>query len=281
MTASRSLGTVQKTPESKPTLLLVEDEMEMRQILRSLLREHGYRVVEATTGEQAIAVAFEIRPALVVLDLGLPDIDGIRVAQHIREFSRIPILVVSARSTERDIVEALDRGANDYVTKPFRERELFARVRSLLRTFAWVDDAEFAFGEIRIDPVSRRVWVEGRDAKLSATEYRLLSVLIRAGGSAVTHRQLLHEVWGPGHAGELQYLRVYMRYLREKLEIDPAKPQYLLTETGIGYRLRTSSGSPEFPQLAPNILELLDVTSVAIRVFGGGWLLIYGRSSGM
>jgi two-component system KDP operon response regulator KdpE len=242
MTASRSLGTVQKTPESKPTLLLVEDEMEMRQILRSLLREHGYRVVEATTGEQAIAVAFEIRPALVVLDLGLPDIDGIRVAQHIREFSRIPILVVSARSTERDIVEALDRGANDYVTKPFRERELFARVRSLLRTFAWVDDAEFAFGEIRIDPVSRRVWVEGRDAKLSATEYRLLSVLIRAGGSAVTHRQLLHEVWGPGHAGELQYLRVYMRYLREKLEIDPAKPQYLLTETGIGYRLRTSDG---------------------------------------
>jgi two-component system, OmpR family, KDP operon response regulator KdpE len=242
MTASRSLDGREDDPHSKATLLVVEDEPEMRQILQSLLSDHGYSVVEATTGEQAIALALRIKPSLVLLDLGLPDINGVRVAQHIRECSRIPILVISARSAEKDIVEALDRGANDYVTKPFRERELFARVRSLLRTFAWIDDAEFAFGDIQVDPVSRRVWVQGRDAKLSATEYKLLSVLIRAGGSAVTHRQLLDDVWGPGHSGELQYLRVYMRYLREKLELNPAKPQYLLTETGIGYRLGKTPG---------------------------------------
>jgi two-component system KDP operon response regulator KdpE len=225
---------------NKPTLLVVEDEPEMMQVLRFLLAEHGYRVVEATTGGEAIVTTFEVRPSLVLLDLGLPDMSGLRVAEHIRECSRIPILVVSVRSSEKIIVEAIDRGANDFVTKPFGERELLARVRSLLRTFAWIDDAEFAFGDIQIDPRHRRVLVQGRDVKLSATEYKLFSVLIRAGGAAVTHRQLLLEVWGPGYDEEVQYLRVYMRYLREKLESNPAKPEYLLTEPGIGYRLRTS-----------------------------------------
>jgi two-component system KDP operon response regulator KdpE len=240
VTAARAAAVLPEAPPAKPTLLVVEDEPEMLKILNFLLSDHGYRVLEATTGAQAIGMAFAMRPSLVVLDLGLPDIDGVRVAQHIRECSRIPILVVSARSAERAIVEAIDHGANDYVIKPFRERELFARVRSLLRTFSWIDDAEVTFGDIQVDPLHRRVLVRGRDAKLSATEYKLFSVLIRAGGAAVTHHQLLQEVWGPGHASEVQYLRVYMRYLREKLENDPAKPQYLLTEPGIGYRLRTS-----------------------------------------
>ncbi|HKQ70623.1 MAG TPA: response regulator transcription factor [Polyangiaceae bacterium] len=241
MSAARAAAVASSSAPSKPTLLVVEDDPRMLEILRSLLAEHGYHVASATTGEEAIANAFSVQPALVLLDLGLPDIDGVRVATHIRECSRVPILVLSARSSERDIVDALDGGANDFITKPFRERELFARVRGLLRTFAWIDDTERSFGDFQIDPRLRRVLVKGRDVRLSATEFKLFSVLLRASGAVVMHQQMLLEIWGPGHADQVQYLRVYMRYLREKLETTPAKPLYLLTEPGIGYRLRTTA----------------------------------------
>jgi two-component system KDP operon response regulator KdpE len=222
---------------TRPEILVVEDEAPMRRILGLALGECGYEVLEATTGAQALALAFDRQPALVILDLGLPDVDGVEVARHIRECSRVPIIVLSARSAESDIVEALDRGATDYVTKPFREGELMARIRACLRSFAPLRQNEYEFGDICIDPLRRRVTVGNRPVKLSATEYKLLTVLVRAAGAVVTHHHLLRDVWGPAYVSEVRYLRVYMHHLRDKLEPDPARPRYLLTEAGIGYRL--------------------------------------------
>jgi two-component system KDP operon response regulator KdpE len=226
---------------SAAQILVVEDEAPMLRILRLALVEQNYHVLEATTGQRAIALTFERKPSLVLLDLGLPDMDGVEVARHIRECSQVPILVLSARSAEDDIVEALDRGANDYVTKPFHEAELFARIRASLRGFAWMGQGDWMFGDIHVDPSRRRVTVQDREVKLSATEYKLLCVLVRAGGAVATHHQLLQEVWGSAYLREVGYLRVYMHHLRDKLEPEPGQPRYLLTEAGIGYRLRATA----------------------------------------
>jgi two-component system KDP operon response regulator KdpE len=227
---------------SEPLVLVVEDEPQVMRFLRATLPDHGYRMVEAATGTQALVEASTRGPDLVILDLGLPDLDGVEVTRRIREWSAVPILVVSARGRERDKVEALDAGADDYLTKPFGTEELLARMRVALRHAARVKgeggDSAFAAGDLRVDLGARLVFLRGEEVRLTRTEYRLLAVLVQNAGRVVTHRQLLREVWGPGSSSETHYLRVYMAQLRHKLEDDPAQPRYLLTETGVGYRLR-------------------------------------------
>jgi two-component system KDP operon response regulator KdpE len=225
-----------------PLVLVVEDEPQLMRFLRVTLSAHGHRVVEATTGAQALVEASTRGPDLVLLDLGLPDLDGIEVTRRLREWSAVPVLVISARGQERDKVEALDAGADDYLTKPFGTEELLARMRVALRHAARVAGGEgesvFEAGELRVDLEARLVHRRGEEVRLTRTEYRLLAALVQHAGKVMTHRQLLREVWGPGSAGETHYLRVYMAQLRHKLEDDPTRPRHLLTETGVGYRLR-------------------------------------------
>jgi two-component system KDP operon response regulator KdpE len=227
---------------SEPLVLVVEDEPQVMRFLRATLPAHGYRVVEAATAAQGLVEASTRGPDLVLLDLGLPDLDGVEVTRRIREWSAVPILVVSARGQERDKVEALDAGADDYLTKPFGTEELLARMRVALRHAARVRDEGgepvFEIGDLRVDLAARLVYLRGQEVRLTRTEQRLLGVLVQHAGKVVTHRQLLREVWGPGSTSETHYLRVYMAQLRHKLEDDPAQPRYLLTETGVGYRLR-------------------------------------------
>jgi two-component system KDP operon response regulator KdpE len=210
--------------------------------LRATLPAHGYRVLEAATAAQALVQAETRQPDLVLLDLGLPDLDGLEVTRRIRGWSAVPIVVVSARGQERDKVQALDAGADDYLTKPFGTDELLARMRVALRHASRVSsgqgEASFESGELRVDLAARLVYRRGVEVRLTRTEYRLLAALVKHAGKVLTHRQLLVEVWGPGSANETHYLRVYMAQLRHKLEDDPAQPRWLLTETGVGYRLR-------------------------------------------
>jgi two-component system KDP operon response regulator KdpE len=226
----------------EPLVLVVEDEPQVMRFLRATLPAHGYRVLEATSGTQAIVEAQTRQPDLVLLDLGLPDLDGLEVTRRIRGWSAVPIVVVSARGQERDKVQALDAGADDYLTKPFGTEELLARMRVALRHAARVagggGEAVFEAGELRVDLGARLVYRRGEEVRLTRTEYRLLEALVQHAGKVLTHRQLLHAVWGPGSANETHYLRVYMAQLRHKLEDDPARPRQLLTETGVGYRLR-------------------------------------------
>jgi two-component system KDP operon response regulator KdpE len=221
-------------------VLVVEDEAEVMRFLRATLPAAGYRVIEAESGAQAIVEASTRRPDLVLLDLGLPDMDGVEVARRIREWSAVPIIVLSARGRERDKVLALDAGADDYVTKPFGVEELLARMRVAVRNAARVSGAAgettIDVSGLRVELGARRAWVDGREVHLTRTEFNLLAALARRPGKVVTHRQLLREVWGPG-ATEPHYVRVYMGHLRHKLEADPARPRYLLTEIGVGYRL--------------------------------------------
>jgi len=223
-----------------PRILVVEDEPEIRRFLRVSLEHHGFRLAEVETVREAIAQAAMQPPDLVILDLGLPDGDGLEVIANVRGWSPLPIIVLSARGQERDKVRALDAGADDYLTKPFGIEELLARVRVALRHSAsGAGDASpiFSVGELRIDHAARRVTVRDREVHLTPTEYKLLTFLARHAGKVVTHRQILQEVWGPGSAQETQYLRVFMAALRQKLEELPAQPRYLLTELGVGYRL--------------------------------------------
>jgi two-component system, OmpR family, KDP operon response regulator KdpE len=230
-----------EVPEREPLVLIVEDEPQVMRYLRATLPAHGYRVLEAATGAQALVEAQTRLPDLVLLDLGLPDLDGIDVTRRIREWSAVPILVVSARGQERDKVEALDSGADDYLTKPFGTEELLARMRVALRHAAREaggGETTYETGGLRVDLAARRVFVEGEEVRLTRTQYNLLAAMVRYAGKVVTHRQLLREVWGPGAAGRSHYVRVYMAQLRHKLERDPARPRYLETEIGVGYRLR-------------------------------------------
>ena len=223
-----------------PLVLVVEDEPQLMRLLRVTLPTHGYRVAEASTGNDALVSAQTRAPELVLLDLGLPDMDGREVTRRIREWSGLPIIVISARGQERDKVEALDAGADDYLTKPFGTGELLARMRVALRHTAPGGPGEVVVetGDLRIDLEARLVYRRGEEVRLTRTQFRVISVLARHSGKVVTHRQLLREVWGLSSMEDNHYLRVYMAQLRHKLEDDPARPRYLVTETGVGYRLK-------------------------------------------
>jgi two-component system, OmpR family, KDP operon response regulator KdpE len=227
----------------EPLVLLVEDEPQMRRFLRAALTGHGYKLVEAETGVSGLTEAATRNPEVILLDLGLPDLDGLEVTRRLREWATTPIIVISARGQEKDKVAALDAGADDYLTKPFGVGELLARIRVALRhrdaQAGAPEEPVFTLGPIRVDLAKRQVFVGEDEKHLTPTEYRLLTTLLRHAGKVLTHRQLLKEAWGPPYAGETQYLRVYMGQLRHKLEPDPARPRYLVTEPGVGYRLRT------------------------------------------
>ena len=218
----------------------------MRRFLRATLKAHGYQIVEAATAREGLAQAAGRNPELILLDLGLPDLDGLEVVRTIRRSARTPVIVISARGQEQDKVAALDLGADDYLTKPFGASELLARIRVALRRSALPPGAPaepvFQTGELRVDLVRRQVFRGGEEAHLTPTEYRLLAALIRHAGRVSTHRQLLEEVWGANYADQSHYLRVYMAQLRHKLERDPTRPRLLTTEPGVGYRLRDGEG---------------------------------------
>lgn len=222
-------------------VLVIEDEPPIRKFLRISLEAHGYLVTETETAATGIGHAITEPPDAVILDLGLPDQDGLDVIARLREWSRVPIIVVSARGREADKVAALDAGADDYLTKPFGVGELLARLRVALRHSAVVgasnEQAAFKVGDLCVDLARREVTLAGQAVHLTPIEYRLLVVLVTHAGKVVTHRQLLKEVWGPGSVYENQYLRVYIGQLRRKIETDAARPRYLRTEAGVGYRL--------------------------------------------
>lgn len=230
---------------ASPVILLVEDDPEIRRWLRVILESEGYRLLFAETGEQGVIEAAARQPELLLLDLGLPDLDGVEVIRRVRGWSRIPIIVISARGQEKDKVEALDAGADDYVSKPFGVGELLARLRVALRHAATVQNgaepACFKTDGLEVDLAARRVRVDGRDIHLTPIEYKLLTALVRHPGRMLTHRQLLKEVWGPNFVEHHNYLRVHMSQLRRKIEQQPARPRYILTEPGIGYRLSEES----------------------------------------
>jgi two-component system KDP operon response regulator KdpE len=225
-----------------PLVLVVEDEPQMLRFLRGSLSTHGYRLVETSTGADGLAQAAARNPDVILLDLGLPDIDGIEVTRRIREWTQTPIIVLSARGQDEDKIDALDAGADDYLTKPFSVGELLARIRVAFRHVAHAasgkEDPIFTVGELRVDLGKRQVFVQGSEVHLTPTEYRLLGTMIKYAGRVVTNRQLLKEVWGPPYVEHTQYLRVFVGQLRQKLEPDPAKPQFLINEPGVGYRLK-------------------------------------------
>jgi two-component system KDP operon response regulator KdpE len=222
-------------------ILVVDDEPQIRRFLRLGLEGHGYAVHDAATAEAALRAAAAAPPELVVLDLGLPDREGFAVLERLREWSRAPVIVLSVRSREAEKVRALELGADDYVVKPFGMPELLARIRAALRRAADTAEPvpEFRVGGLEVDLVRRLVRVEGAEVRLSPKQYRLLQTLVAHAGKVVTHRQLLGAIWGAAHADDVQYLRVFVKKLRARIEADPARPAYLLTELGVGYRLRT------------------------------------------
>ncbi|HEY6003006.1 MAG TPA: response regulator [Anaeromyxobacter sp.] len=225
--------------EAGPLVLVVEDEAQVRRFLRAALSSRGYRVVEATTLREGEQLATSHNPDVYLLDLGLPDGDGVDLARRLREWTKAPIVVLSARGREEDKVNALDAGADDYLTKPFGVNELLARLRVALRhaQAGAAEPAAIEAGPLRIDLARREVTVDGREVRLTPIEYRLLALLGRHAGKVLTHRQILREVWGP-NASEAHYVRVHMAELRKKIEADPARPRLLVTEPGVGYRLR-------------------------------------------
>jgi two-component system KDP operon response regulator KdpE len=226
--------------DTPAVILVIEDESPIQKFLRVSLEAQGYQVVEAATGKRGLVEAAARTPDLVILDLGLPDIDGIEVTRQLREWSKVPVIVVSARGKEQDKIAALDAGGDDYLTKPFGVGELMARVRVALRHAAAnpeTGQSTFDVGQLHVDLARREVTTDGKPVHLTPNEFKLLAVLVKHAGRVLTHRQLLHEVWGPGTGNETHYLRVYMNQLRQKLEADPARPKYLRTEPGVGYRL--------------------------------------------
>jgi two-component system KDP operon response regulator KdpE len=229
--------------ENPGLVLVIEDEAAMRRFLRASLTAAGFHVAEAETGDAALKAAPLQPPDVVILDLGLPDMDGLEVIRNLRTWSQVPIVVVSARDQEKDKVAALDLGADDYLTKPFGVPELLARIRVAMRHAARIavggaaEATQFVVGDLKVDLAARRVFVADKEVHLTPLEYRLLGILVHHAGKVLTHRFLLEEVWGPPYVEEMHYLRVYMANLRRKLEADPARPRYLLTEQGVGYRL--------------------------------------------
>jgi len=223
-------------------ILLVDDEVPIQKAVVPLLESRSYHVDVAGTGAAALRLVVENTPDLIVLDLGLPDIDGFTVLERVREWSDVPIIILSVRSREAEKVRALELGADDYVTKPFGMAEFLARIRAALRRHqpATAPPGTFTVDEFAFDPVTRKVLIRGAEVRLSPKQYRLLQILVQHAGKVVTHQQLLSEIWGPAHGGDVQYLRVFVRNLRQKIESDPARPHYLLTELGVGYRMRAA-----------------------------------------
>ena len=230
--------------EPTPLVLVVEDDRQMRRFLRTTLAALDYRLVEAETAAEALAAVTTHNPDVILMDLGLPDGDGIDLTRKVRTWSRVPIIVISARGREEDKVAALDEGADDYLTKPFGVNELLARIRAAMRRSAastpGSDEAVLEVGSLRVDQARREVTVGDREVHLTPIEYRLLVLLAANAGKVLTHRQILKEVWGPPYANESHYLRVFMAALRRKVEEDPARPRLLLTEPGVGYRMKDS-----------------------------------------
>jgi two-component system KDP operon response regulator KdpE len=225
-----------------PVILLIEDDSQIRRFLRASLVTQGYDLIEAGTGREGLALAASRVPDVVLLDLGLPDMEGIEVIKQLRGWSGVPIIILSARGRERDKVANLDAGADDYLTKPFGVGELLARMRVALRKVVPAEEGrqegQYYLGNIKVDVERRRVWRGQEEVHLTPIEYKLLTVLLKNRGKVVTHRQLLKEVWGPSYIEQNPYLRIFILNLRRKLEDDPTRPQYLLTEPGVGYRLR-------------------------------------------
>ena len=224
-----------------PAVVLIEDEPQIRRFLRATLTGQGYRLFEAATGADGVVEVGSRQPDVVIVDLGLPDMDGVQVIRRLREWTKVPVIVLSARGQERDKVVALDAGADDYVSKPFSADELLARIRVALRHVAGAshegDEPVFTVGDLRVDLLRRHVHIGDREVHLTPIEFKLLTTLVRHAGKVITHQQLLREVWGPAHTDQPHYVRVYMAHLRGKLEAEPARPRYLLTEPGVGYRL--------------------------------------------
>ena len=224
-----------------PLVLVIEDEPQMRRFLKASLESHDYALVEAVTAREGLTHATGRNPDAILLDLGLPDLDGIELTRRLREWSRTPIIVISARGREQDKIAALDAGADDYLTKPFGIGELLARLRVALRHAATPDSggaAVLEVGDLKVDLAARLVFRKGVEVHLTPIEYKLLATLARHAGKVLTHRQLLKEAWGPNAVEQTHYVRVYMTQLRHKLEDDPSRPRYLLTESGVGYRLK-------------------------------------------
>jgi two-component system KDP operon response regulator KdpE len=221
-----------------PSILVVDDEVQIRRFLKISLEASGYRVYEAVSGQEALEKMALLRPDLAILDLGLPDMDGLSVLRQLREWSKIPVIVLSVRDADREKIAALDAGADDYLTKPFSVDELMARMRVAQRhAQPAAESSTFTRGDVQIDLARRLVTLKGQPVKLTPTEYALLRLLVQHAGKVLTHRQILREVWGPAYVDETHYLRVYFAQLRQKLEADPALPKLILTEPGVGYRL--------------------------------------------
>lgn len=225
--------------DKKPRILVVDDEPAIRQFLEVTLTSQGYEIIEATRGQEAISIVDSRQPDLTILDLGLPDIDGIEVIRKLRQQTLIPIIILSVRGSEGDKVTALDAGADDYLTKPFGAEELLARIRVAWRHQAQpIGDSIFTGGELKIDLAKRIIKVTGQEVQLTPTEYDILKVLVNHAGQVLTHRQILQQVWGEQYGDELHMLHVNISNLRRKIEPDPARPHYIITEPGVGYRLR-------------------------------------------
>lgn len=225
---------------SEPVILVVDDEAQIRRLLELTLQSNGFAARFAETGNEGVVKTASERPELVILDLGLPDMDGLEVLKKIREWSSVPILILSVQSSENDIVSCLDSGADDYLTKPFRTGELLARMKTAMRhRRALQEEAVFVFGDLQVDLSARVVKKNNEVVKLTATEYSLLTLFVRNAGRVLTHKYILEQIWGPTFAEEAQYTRVYVGLLRKKIENDPANPKIILTEAGIGYRLST------------------------------------------
>ena len=223
----------------KLRILVVDDEIEIRRFLRASLGARGNTILEANCGQDALQMALDRRPDLTILDLGLPDVDGVEVTRRMREWSRMPIIILSVRNQEQDKIEALDAGADDYLTKPFGVGELLARIRVVMRRVVTPDgDPVYRVGDLEVDVARHHVTVGGKEIALTPTEFDLLKVLAQYAGKVITHRQLIHQVWGTQYEDADRLLRVNIANLRKKIEVNPSKPDYLITELGVGYRLR-------------------------------------------
>lgn len=224
--------------ESKLRILVIDDELQIRKLLRVALTGYGYEVAEAANGLAGLAEAAGSRPDLIILDMGLPDVDGVEVVRRLREWSKVPVIILSVKDQEVDKVAALDAGADDYVTKPFGMGELLARLRAALRHSSVMgDEPVLTFGDLTIDLGHRKVMVDGKDVKLTPTEYEVIRQLAVHAGKVLTHKVLLKTIWGLPYENDSHYLRVYVGQLRRKIEKDPANPQHIITEPGVGYRL--------------------------------------------